>query len=107
MFTDEENKYIFATRDYGETFTRTRVDFKPEVVSFHKSDYKKILAMDKGVAGTGQVFISSTLKLLLLAQFSGQCSFVCQGVILGSLPCPSVVLHPQLVCKHSAWQPQF
>ncbi len=49
VFADVTNKYIFTTRNYGRTFSRIQVDFRPREISMHSSDPDLILAYDKDI----------------------------------------------------------
>lgn len=61
VFTDTINKYIFMTRDFGQTFEKVQLEFKPEILALHPTNSEVILAMDK----------SDPLKKLYLSEDFG------------------------------------
>ncbi|XP_023233438.1 sortilin-related receptor-like [Centruroides sculpturatus] len=61
VFTDVIHKCIFTTRDFGRTFQRVQLGFKPEILALHPTNSEIILAMDK----------SDSLKRLYLSEDFG------------------------------------
>lgn len=55
IFTDEENRHIFTTRDYGTNVLKRVVPFKPAKILIHKTNYKLVLGMDNSPSGNGKV----------------------------------------------------